>query len=196
MTPKKYDRAYFEKWYRSGSRVTNFNEQRRKVTMVVGNAEYFLRRPIRNVLDVGCGEAPWFVHLKALRPKISYLGIDPSEYAVKAFASHRNVRAGSFTDLSAATGRYDLVVCSDVMHYLTDDELRTGLPKLIAKMRGVAFLEVFTKEDQISGDFEGLHRRRAKWYRETFRAAGLKSIAPYMWIAPPLDEDAAALELC
>jgi SAM-dependent methyltransferase len=193
---KTYDRAYFEKWYRSRSRVISFNEVRRKVAMVVGNAEYFLRRPIRNVLDVGCGEAPWFVHLKALRPKVSYLGLDPSEYAVKAFASHRNVREGTFTDLSAATGHYDLVVCADVMHYLTDEEIRRGLPHLVKRMRGVAFLDVFTKEDSIVGDFADLHRRRAKWYRERFREAGLNAIGPYMWVAPPLDEDAAALEIC
>lgn len=194
--PKKYDRAYFEKWYRSRSRVTSFPEVRRKVTMVVGNAEYFLRRQIRNVLDVGCGEAPWYVHLRAIRPRVSYIGIDPSEYAVSAFGRLRNVHRGSFTDLSAVSGRFDLIVCSDVLHYLTDAEIRSGLPKLMSHMRGVAFLEVFTTEDRISGDFEGLHRRRARWYRQTFRDAGLSSIGPYMWVGPPLGEEASALELC
>lgn len=193
---KRYDRAYFDKWYRSGSRVTSFAEQRRKVTMVLANTEYFLRRPLRSVLDVGCGEAAWFVHLKALRSKISYIGLDPSEYAVKAFGPHRNIRLGSFSDLSSVTGRFDLVVCSDVMHYLTDTEIRAGLPHLVKRMRGVAFLEVFTKEDRISGDFDGLHRRRARWYRDTFKSAGLTGVAPYMWVAPVIGENAAELELC
>lgn len=194
MMAKTYDRAYFDKWYRGPSRVTNFNDQRRKVTMVLGNAEYFLRRALRSVLDVGCGEAPWFVHLKALRPRVSYLGIDPSEYAVKAFARHRNIRSGSFNDLSAVNGTFDLVVCSDVMHYLTDAEIRHGLPAIIRHMRGAAFFEVFTKEDRISGDIEGFHSRKATWYRDTFRNAGLTPVAPYLWLAPDLAEDATALE--
>ena len=33
-------------------------------------AEYFLRRPMRTVLDIGCGEGAWLPHLRALRPKI------------------------------------------------------------------------------------------------------------------------------
>src|SRR5206468_1576367 len=108
---KVYDRNYYQKWYRGPARVISFAELRRKVTMAVSNAEYFLQRQIRNVLDVGCGEAPWFVHLKALRPPAAYFGIDPSEYAVTAFASHRNVRPGSFTDFSAVSGRFDLIIC-------------------------------------------------------------------------------------
>ena len=191
---KIYDRAYYEKWYRGPSRVTTFHELRRKVTMVVGTAEYFLRRPLRNVLDVGCGEAPWFVHLKALRPRVSYLGIDPSEYAVKAFANHRHVRSGSFTDLSAVEGEFDLVVCSDVMHYLTEAQIVGGLRPLIRHMRGLAFFEAFTKEDHVSGDIEGFQRRPARWYRDRFREARLTQVAPYMWLSPMLAEDASALE--
>ncbi len=191
---KIYDRAYYDKWYRGPARVTSFNELRRKVTMVMANTEYFLRRPLKNVLDIGCGEAPWFVHLKALRPRISYLGIDPSEYAVNAFADHRHVRRGSFTDLSAVSGKFDLVVCSDVMHYLSETDIRKGLPRVMKHMRGIGFFEVFTKEDRISGDIDGFHRRRARWYRDAFRDAGLTAVAPYLWLAPVLADDAAALE--
>lgn len=193
--PKTYDRDYFDKWYRGPSRVTSFAELRRKVTMVIANAEYFLRHPLRNVLDVGCGEAPWFVHLKALRPRISYIGIDPSEYTVRAFGNHRNVRRGTFTDLAGVTGKFDLVVCSDVMHYLTNDEIRSGLPPIVSHMRGAGFFEAFTKEDRVSGDIEGFQRRPARWYRDTFRSAGLTPVAPYTWLAKPIAEDAAELEL-
>ena len=192
--PKTYDRAYFDKWYRSRSRVISFAELRRKVTMVMANAEYFLQRPLRNVLDVGCGEAPWFVHLKALRPRIAYVGVDPSEYAVRTFGAHRNIVRGSFADLSAVSGTFDLVICSDVLHYLSEQDIRAGLPGLVKRMRGVAFLEVFAKEDRITGDFDGMHRRRARWYRDRFREAGLEAAAPYLWLAPRLHEETAALE--
>jgi SAM-dependent methyltransferase len=193
---KAYDRSYFDRWYRGRARVTSFAELRRKVTMVLSACEYFLRHPVRNVLDVGCGEAPWFVHVKALRPRVSYVGIDPSEYAVAAFGSRRNIRRGSFADLPSLglTAPFDLVVCSDVMHYLTDAEIRRGLPTLVELTRGMAFLEVFTKEDRLRGDFEGMVRRPARWYRNAFRRAGLSSAGPYLWLSPALRDGATALE--
>ena len=56
---KQYDRAYYEKWYRSAQhRVGSRAQLARKVAMVVHLAEYYLARPLHNVLDVGCGEAP------------------------------------------------------------------------------------------------------------------------------------------
>jgi len=194
---KVYDRAYYDKWYRGPGRVTSFHELRRKVTTVVANTEYFLRRPLKNVLDVGCGEAPWYVHLKALRARSTYIGVDPSDYAVNTFANHRNVRRGSFADLTGVTGKFDLVVCADVLHYLKDDEIRAGLPRLIKHMRGLGFFEVYTKEDDIYGDIDGFQRRPARWYRETFRDAGLTQVAPYLWIAPSLADEPSELErLC
>jgi hypothetical protein len=56
-----------------------------RVTMVVANADYFLRHRVRNILDVRCGE-------------------------------------------SGVSGKFDLAVCSGVMHYFTDNEIRGGLP--------------------------------------------------------------------
>ena len=194
---KVYDRAYYDKWYRGPGRVTSFHELRRKVTTVVANTEYFLRRPLKNVLDVGCGEAPWYVHLKAMRARSTYIGVDPSDYVVNAFAKHRNVRRGNFSDLSEVSGKFDLVVCADVMHYLTDDQIREGLPRIVKHMCGLGFFEVYTKEDHIYGDIEGFHRRPARWYREVFGDAGLTQVAPYMWIAPSLADEPSELErLC
>jgi hypothetical protein len=58
----------------------------------------------------------------------------------------------------------------------------------------VLFLEVLTAEDDIIGDLNGMIRRPAAWYRKLFETAGLTAAGPYTWLAPPLREDAAALE--
>ncbi|HSX60962.1 MAG TPA: methyltransferase, partial [Tahibacter sp.] len=48
---KVYDRAYFDKWYRDDQhRVISREVLARKVAMAVAMAEYYLGRPIRNVL--------------------------------------------------------------------------------------------------------------------------------------------------
>lgn len=190
---KRYDRDYFDKWYRR-VRVHSTGEMQRKVAMAVSVCEYFLRRRIRTVLDVGCGEGAWFPHLRSLRPRVSYLGLDPSDYAVERFGASRNVHKGSFADLNVDR-RYDLVICSDVLHYLNEREIRRGLPALVRATGGVAYIEVLTSEEDIVGDLEGLIRRPAAWYRRVFVDHGLTNCGPYCWVTAEVAVDAARLEL-
>ena len=191
---KRYDEAYFNRWYRGPGRVHEAGEVRRKVAVAVATAEYFIRRPLENVLDVGCGEAIWFKHLRSLRPRASYRGIDSSDYAVARFGKVRNIRKGSFADLGKIRGTYDLVVCSDVLHYLRDAEIRRGLPHLVRLTDGIAYLEVLTREDDVVGDVEGMIRRPASFYRRLFTRSGLIHVGPYCWLSPALRDTAAELE--
>jgi SAM-dependent methyltransferase len=194
--PKKYDRAYFNRWYRGRARIGEEPDVRRKVAMAVSIAEFFLRRAIRNAIDIGCGEAPWFVHLQELRPRVRYVGYDPGDYAVEEFGASRNVRRGAFADIGSLhiRERFDLVVCADVMHYLPDDEIRRGLPAIVRLMRGAAFFEVLTREDEVVGDTVGLFRRPSSWYRDVFTGVGLIPVGPYTWIGKRLAGDSTALE--
>jgi SAM-dependent methyltransferase len=194
--PKTYDRAYFDRWYRGHNRVNSSAEVRRKVAMAVSIAEYFLRRPIRSVLDVGCGEGAWFPHLRALRPRLRYDGVDPSDYAVERFGAERHIRKGAFGELASVglRGTYDLVICADVLHYVPDAEIVRGLGELTDFADGLVYLEVLTKEDDIVGDLDGFLRRPGAWYRKTFRNAGLVSVGPYAWASPRIVETLAEME--
>lgn len=193
---KQYDRQYFEKWYRNPrTRVSSDVEVRRKVSLALSVTEYFLRRTIRSVLDVGCGTAPWRDHLRELRPRVSYLGLDPSEYVVERFGRTRNLRRASFGELPSMRLRgFDLVVCSDVLHYVGEREIRPGIAEIARLTEGIAFIEVLTREDEIIGDLEGLIRRPARWYRSVFANAGLTPVGPYCWLSPELKDVAAELE--
>jgi len=193
---KVYDRAYFDRWYRGRTRIGAPADVRRKVTAAIGMAEYLLRRQIRNVIDVGCGETPWYDHLLEMRPKIRYVGYDPSDYVIRRFGASRNVRHGSFGELPSLgiRERFDLVVCSDVLHYVNEGEIRRGLPALVRLIRGVAFIEILTGQDSIFGDLVGMYRRPAIWYRDLFAAAKLVRVAPFMWTTQRVANDLAALE--
>ncbi|HEX7808681.1 MAG TPA: class I SAM-dependent methyltransferase [Thermoanaerobaculia bacterium] len=193
---KIYDRAYFDRWYRDQeTRVNEPEEIRRKVTMAVSTAEYFLHREIRTVLDIGCGEGAWRSHLKALRNRVSYLGYDSSDYVVERFGKTRNIRKASFGDLpKLRLGDYDLVVCADVMHYVPDDELRRGIRAIAKATDGMAYLEVLTKEDEIVGDLNAFFRRPAAVYRKMFAAEGLTFVGPYSWLGPSFQDAVAELE--
>ncbi|MDZ4047103.1 MAG: methyltransferase domain-containing protein, partial [Pseudoxanthomonas sp.] len=150
---KAYDKRYFDTWYRQRD-LGGKAALARKVALAVALAEYHLGRPIRSVLDVGCGEGAWRAPLLALRPKLYYMGVDSSEYAIGRHGVRRNLHWLPFGDLEALPpmGPVDLLVCSDVMHYLTDEELKRGLAEFARLCDGVAFLEVFAEGDEIIGD--------------------------------------------
>ncbi len=160
----------------------------------MATAEYFLRRPIDSVLDVGCGEAAWYPHLRVMRRRASYMGIDSSDYVVDRFGEARHILKGTFDDLRRVRGSFDLVICSDVLHYIAERELRRGLPHLERLTAGVAFIEILTSEDEIVGDIEGLIRRPAPWYRRRFAKAGFAQVGPYCWLPRTMQESAAELE--
>lgn len=194
---KSYDRDYFEKWYRNAStRVITRKDLQRKVALAVAVAEHFLRREIETVLDIGCGEAPWSLELRKTRPRIEYTGLDPSEYVVKRFGKRRNISQATFGELSSLElePEYDLVICSDVLHYVPDEQIESEIFTLARLTGSIAFLEVLTAEDEIVGDLDGLIRRPSSWYRERFRKAGLSFAAPHCWLSPEMRDETSPLE--
>ena len=195
--PKIYDRDYFDKWYRDPRHaVSSTVELKRKVAMVVAQAEYYLARPIRNVLDVGCGEATWRAPLRKLRPGIEYRGLDASEYVVRRYGRTRNVglaRFGQLEQLRFDT-RFDLIVCTDVLHYLKPAELRAGLVGISEMLEGVAFLEVFTSRDDVAGDHHGFISRTPSWYLREFAKVGLLACGSHCYLGARLERHIAALE--
>ncbi|MEL1265170.1 class I SAM-dependent methyltransferase [Pseudoxanthomonas putridarboris] len=192
---KHYDAAYFQRWYRRGD-IGGAARLARKMALAVAVAEYHLERPVRTVLDIGCGEGAWRAPLLKLRPRLHYLGFDSSEYAIKRYGRTRNLHYARFEDFQylRPCAPVDLLVCADVLHYLPTRELRRGLPGLAELCGGVAFLETFTKEDEFEGDQAGFQSRSSAWYRRQFQGHGLQPIGDHCWLGPVLAGDTAALE--
>jgi SAM-dependent methyltransferase len=195
---KVYDRTYFDKWYRHPRHaVASRSELERKVALAVATAEYYLGRRIVNVVDVACGEGVWRAPLRRLRPRVEYLGLDSSEYAIARYGRSRNLRLARFGDLEHLRFErdFDLIVCSDALHYVRTPELRRGLRGLTAMLDGVAFLELFAREDNPDGDRDGFIARPAGWYLREFRAAGLVPCGTHCYLGPRLRNCTAALEV-
>ncbi|MEO5617386.1 MAG: class I SAM-dependent methyltransferase [Candidatus Eisenbacteria bacterium] len=147
----------------------------RKAALAVAAAEYLLQRPLRRVLDVGCGEGAWQPIVARIRPHARYIGVDSSDFAVRRWGRRRNLRLGTFGQLGALDlgGPFDLIVCSDVLHYVPASELTAGLGAMRKLLDGVAWIEVFTSADLITGDFRDMKRRSPATYDRQLRRAGL-----------------------
>ena len=194
---ERYDRAYFEWWYRDPkTRVKSTASIRRKAALALSVAEYYLERTVRTVLDVGCGEGNWLPALKSLRPGIRYTGVDASSYAVTRFGKKRNIRFGSFASLEELrlANSYDLIICSDTLFYLPLEELKAGLGSLAHRARGIAFLELYTEEDSLLGDFPKEGLQSAAYYRRLLKNHGFRPVGSHCYLGPELHDAAMQLE--
>lgn len=194
---QRFDRGYYDRWYRNPRhRVATPAEIRRRAALTLGVAEWVLGRAVRHVLDVGCGEALWRAPLVALRPGLSYDGVDSSPYVVRRFGRRRGIRQGSFGTLGDLELRdaYDLIICADMLHYVTAPDMRAGLTAVAARLGGVAYLPVVTSSDEVDGDVRGLVRRSPAWHRARFREAGLVPLGLECYVGREAVDGLSALE--
>ena len=194
---KRYDRAYFDRWYRDPRRrVKTPSDIARGAGLVVGAAEYLLGRPVRTVLDVGCGEGGWRQALLRLRPRIRYTGVDPSEYVVQRYGKRRNILQGSFGELDTLGlhAGYDVIICADFLNYVSTPELVRGLRHVSDLLGGIAYLQIHSEEDMVEGDRRGWHDRSAARYRRLVADADLTPCGLHCYAAASLAPVLGALE--
>ena len=194
---KRYDREYFDRWYRhSRNALYHLAMLPRRVQLAVAAAEYLLERPIRSVLDVGCGEGRWRPLLLRARPRVRYLGVDSSEYVVGRYGRRRNIRLGRFGHLGrmALRGPFDLIVCADMLHYVPLAEARIGLTAMARLLGGVAFIELYTAADRTVGDDVAFQPRSPAAYRRLFREAGLLHLGLHCYTGRRLRDRLMAFE--
>ena len=197
---RQYDQRYFDKWYRNPRyRVKTAQELARQAAFVVGTAEYMLGRPVRSVLDVGCGEGNWLAPLRRLRPTVHYTGVDASEYAVARYGVKRNIRLGAIDSLDRLRLRkdYDLILCVGMLNYLPPGQLATGLAHLHERAGGLVYLELFTSADHgVFGDTMGTRLRSPAWYRARIREAGFVALGMHCFVPEWLREHTSVMERC
>lgn len=193
----RFDRAYFDKWYRDPRhRVRTDAERARQVRFALAAAELLLERPVRSVLDVGAGEGHWQPVLTKLRPRLAYTGVDPSEHAVRAYGRKRHILLGGIETLDRLplAPAYDLVCCVGMLYYLTAPQFRRGIRLLAERTAGMAYLELFAREDELEGDLPEGTARPAAWYRREMRRAGWIALGQHCWVTERMAGRVAALE--
>ena len=112
-------------------------------------------------------------------------------FGVVAVEQCRSLTEAS-TRLEAAP--YDIVVCADVLPYVTAREIRRGLAWISDNLSGVAYLHAMTVADSFIGDRRDFIRRSPAQYERLFAGAGLRRIGPHLYAGAELLPTLAALE--
>jgi SAM-dependent methyltransferase len=194
---KRYDQAYFDRWYRNPRHARGQRaDLGRQVALALALADVVLARRARTVLDIGAGEGRWGRELQRQRRSVRYVGVEPSADAVRRYGRRRNLRLGDFASLHhlGLTGPFDLVIVADVLHYLTDRQLGAAVLAMAPFVDGLAFCPTFTGRDAIEGDRHEFQPRRAATYRRAFAAAGLVQVGPWAWAPRDRTTELAELE--
>jgi len=190
MQSARFDADFFRRYYRDpATRVADAADGERMVALIAAVLGY-LRLPVRDVLDVGCGVGRLKAPLRAHFPGIRYLGLEVSRYLCRRYGWQR----GSLVDY--APGRsFDLVICHDVAQYLDDRDAARGLANL-ANLTGAAlYFSALTRGDwRQSADQArtdgAVFLRRQDWYerrlRRGFRHLGFgvhmrRGLDPIVW---------------
>jgi 2-polyprenyl-3-methyl-5-hydroxy-6-metoxy-1,4-benzoquinol methylase len=185
-----FSAAYFKKFYLdSATRVVTPAEMRSRAA-IIANALRQCQIPVRRILDAGCGIGLMRRPFKEFLPRASYAGLEASEYLCRRFGWI----PGSVADY-APRHPFDLVVCYDVLQYLTDAQAARAIANFRNLSRAALYFSALTKEDwrdncDRSRTDGAVHLRDGAWYRrrlqKSFRYVGFgiwvrKNVTAMLW---------------
>ena len=171
-----FDQAYYQRFYHDPrTAVTSRVEMRDRAALIAACVRH-LGLPVRRILDAGCGVGLLRAPLLRRLPGSQYVGLEVSAYLCQRYGW----QLGTLQTLRTRE-RYELVICYDVMQYLSAADARKSIAKLAKVCRGALYFGALTSGDwQHSCDQARTDRvaklRSAAWYRrelkQYFRALG------------------------
>jgi trans-aconitate methyltransferase len=177
---ERFDAAYYRRYY--GRRPVHTRQRIALLAEGVFSLAAWWRVPIRSVLEVGAGKGFWRDWLESRHQRVSYHGIDASEYACRRY-QHELADVATWEPPRS----YDLVVCQSVVQYLDDSKAVAAIDTLADACRGLLFFEVPTIADRdnvidaSSTDLD-VHWRTGGWYRKRL-SVGFTEIGAGVWLS-------------
>jgi SAM-dependent methyltransferase len=181
-----FDRDYYQRFYfNPRTAVTSRAEMRARARLIAGCVQY-VGLPVARILDAGCGVGLLRAPLKRALRSVDYVGLEFSDYLCRRYGW----RQGSVATLRTRE-RFDLVICYDVLQYLSAAQARRAIANLSRVCRGALYFGALTLEDwrdncdQSRTDrIPGL--RPGAWYRRELSRA-FRPIGCGMWLKRELN---------
>jgi SAM-dependent methyltransferase len=181
-----FDRDYYQRFYfNPRTAVTSRAEMRARARLIAGCLQY-VGLPVARILDAGCGVGLLRAPLKRALRSADYVGLEFSQYLCRRYGW----RQGSIETLRTRE-RFDLVICYDVLQYLSPAQARRAIANLARVCRGALYFGALTQEDwrdncdQSRTDrIPGL--RPGAWYRRELSRA-FRPIGCGMWLKRELN---------
>jgi 2-polyprenyl-3-methyl-5-hydroxy-6-metoxy-1,4-benzoquinol methylase len=165
MNTRSFDARFYQRFYMNPrTRVTTREEMARRAGMVAALVKQ-LELPVKRILDAGCGLGWLREPLLDAFPGAIYVGLEVSEHLCQ---QHGWIQK-SLAEFRPR-GRFDLLICYDVMQYLPDREAAQAMANLARLSRGALYFHAPTLEDwrdnaDRSTSDGDINLRTADWYR-------------------------------
>jgi 2-polyprenyl-3-methyl-5-hydroxy-6-metoxy-1,4-benzoquinol methylase len=181
-----FDRDYYQRFYfNPRTAVTSRAEMHARARLIAGCVQY-VGLPVARILDAGCGVGLLRAPLKRSLRSADYVGLEFSEYLCRRYGW----RQGSIETLRTRE-RFELVICYDVLQYLSAAQARRAIANLARVCRGALYFGALTSEDwrnncdQTRTDrIPGL--RPGAWYRRELSRA-FRPMGCGMWLKRDLN---------
>jgi 2-polyprenyl-3-methyl-5-hydroxy-6-metoxy-1,4-benzoquinol methylase len=176
-----FDRDYYQRFYfNPRTAVTSRAEMGARARLIAGCVDY-IGLPVGKILDAGCGVGLLRAPLQRALRRAHYVGLECSDYLCRRYGWQQ----GSIESYRTRE-RFDLVICYDVLQYLSAPQARRAIENLARLCRGALYFGALTTEDwrencdqRRTDRIAGL--RSGRWYRRELSRAFM-SVGCGMWL--------------
>lgn len=162
----RFDAAFYRRFYIDPrTRVTTPAEMKQRAQTIAMLVRH-LDIPVKRILDAGCGLGLMRKPLLQSLPGATYLGVEVSDHLCRRYGW----KQGALHEFTAP-GQFDLIICYDVLQYMSDRDASTAIANLARLSRGAFYFHAPTLEDwrrnaDRSCSDSDIRLREAAWYRK------------------------------
>lgn len=166
---RDFDLEFFRRFYLDPKTAAVSREDMAARAQFIAAFADYLELDVRRILDAGCGLGLMRPTFRRIFREARYVGLDVSPYLSKRFGW----RKGSVVDWRSAWP-FDIVVCYDVLQYLSNRNAERALANLARLSRGLLYFSALTREDWLhhadrTRTDSDVHMRPSAWYRRRLR---------------------------